>query len=577
MTPRSRRTAGVVAACVAAALTVSACTDGSTEGSPAPGAEPGPTTSAPTTNAPRTGAPTVTRAPDTGDPAPSTQSPSPDAGLVPVGAYAVSAGHPAAVAAGMEMLAAGGTAVDAAVAAAFAVSVAEPFASGLGGGGAALVHELGEEPVAYDYREVVAQDGRIPASGVGVPGFVAGMERLHSDHGELAWADVVAPAVRLAEEGVPTTALLAGQLAAGAGRIEQGARDVFFPDGQALQEGELLVQAELGETLRAVAAEGAPVVYQDALEGSLTAVDGIDAASLAAYTVATPDPVTGEVGPFTVVGAAAPLTGVTLVQMLQMAASLGATESAPGSADFVDAVTVSWLRARQDLLTEVGDPAFVDVPLEELTDAERNADKVDGTVPPWPSTSGAPEGEGNTTHLTVVDAEGTVVSMTNTLTNFWGSGQEVGGFFLNDQLRRFELGQGSANAPEAGKRSLSYSSPTIVADDEGRPVLGLGSPGGARIPGVLTQVVLAWAFHGDSLQEAVDRPRFHQADGVLVTEPLPQGAAETLTARGYTVSQDPPFSLYFGSVQALEVDYDAGEVRGAEDDRRAGTFEVDTP
>lgn len=137
-----------------------------------------------------------------GDPAPADdeQSPTPapttEAGPEPVDAYGVSAGHPVAV--GMEVLADGGSAVDAAVASAFAISVLEPFASGVGGGDSALVQPL-EGPVqAYDYREVVAQDGRIPPSGTGVPGFVAGLERLHTEHGELPWEDLVEPSVTLA-------------------------------------------------------------------------------------------------------------------------------------------------------------------------------------------------------------------------------------------------------------------------------------------------------------------------------------------------------------------------------------------
>jgi gamma-glutamyltranspeptidase/glutathione hydrolase len=511
------------------------------------------------------------------DPEPTTEEPTRDPGPVPVGAQAVSAGHPDAVDAGMQALADGGSAVDAAVAAAFAVSVVEPFASGVGGGGAALVHGLGEQPLAYDYREVVAADGRIPASGTGVPGFVAGLEQLHRDHGVLPWADLVQPAVALAQDGVRTTELVAGQLVAGRARLDPSALEQLFPGGAALEEGDLLVQPELAETLRAIADGGAEVIHDDALGGALTSVEGIDAPTLAGYQVATPDPVVGALGPYVVVGAGLPLTGVTVVQMLQTSAALGATEDAPGSAEFVDAVTTSWVRAEEVLRTQVGDPAYVDVPVGQLTDPERNAAGVGGTAVPGGRGGVGPEGgDGNTTHITVVDDQGTVVSMTNTLTSFWGSGQEVGGFFLNDQLRRFDLGSGPANAPEPGKRSVSYSSPTIVADGDGRPLLGIGSPGGARIPTTLTHVLLRWGFHDQSLQEAVDGPRFHLEGGVLYTEQLPARTVARLRELGYAVQQGEPFPLYFGSVQALEVDYERAEIRGAQDPRRAGTFAVTT-
>ncbi len=565
----------VAAVTVAVCLTLAAC---SGQDGPAPEPPAASRTLAPGDVATRSAAPETgpaTQAPTTATP--TAEEPAGDPGPQPVGAQAVSAGHPEAVAAGMHVLDEGGSAVDAAVAAAFAVSVVEPFASGVGGGGAALVHGLGEQPLAYDYREVVAVDGRIPASGTGVPGFVAGLEQLHRDHGVLPWADLVQPAVALAQDGVPATELVAGQLVAGRARLDPDALEQFFPGGAALREGDSLVQPELAETLRAIADEGAAVIHDDALGGALSAVDGIDTRTLAGYEVATPDPVVGEVGPYLVVGAGLPLTGVTLVQMLQLSAALGATVDPPGSAQFVDAVTSSWMRAEEVLRTEVGDPAFVDVPVARLTDPERNAAEVGGAaVPGGPRGEGGEggAGEGNTTHLTVVDAQGTVVSMTNTLTSFWGSGQEVGGFFLNDQLRRFDLGVGPANAPEPGKRSVSYSSPTIVADGAGRPLLGIGSPGGARIPTTLTHVLLRWGFHGQSLQEAVDAPRFHLEGGVLYTEQLPARTVAGLRERGYAVQEGQPFPLYFGSVQALEVDYEEGEVRGAQDGRRAGTFEV---
>jgi gamma-glutamyltranspeptidase / glutathione hydrolase len=565
-----RRVAGAVLAGLALVLT--GC---SADEPPERAGDPAPTSGAPPPepSAPSTGQPPTGEQP-TADGEAATRAPPAEPGLRPVGAYAVSAGHPDAVAAGMQALADGGSAVDAAVAAALAVSVVEPFASGVGGGGAALVHPLGEQPLAYDYREVVAVDGRVPASGTGVPGLVAGLERLHEEHGVLPWTDLVQPAVELAEDGVPTTSLLAGQLVTGAARLSTADLPQLYPGGAPLQQGDPLVQPELADTLRSVAEDGAAAVHDDALDGVLTGVDGIDAQTLEAYEVATPAPVVGALGPFTVVGAGLPLTGVTLVQTLQMAAALGATDDPPGSAGFVDALTTAWRTAEQDLLTEVGDPAYVAVPVDRLTDPAANAAAVDGR-PLDAASAGSPRpGDGNTTHVTVVDGEGTVVSMTNTLTSFWGSGQEVGGFFLNDQLRRFELGTGRANAPEPGKRSVSYSSPTIVTDQEGRPVLGIGSPGGARIVGVLSQVILGWGFHEQSLQEAVDGPRTHLEGGVLYTEPLPAGSAEGLRERGYAVQEGEPVPLYFGSVQGLEVDYDAGQVRGAQDARRAGTFAV---
>lgn len=497
------------------------------------------------------------------------------------GAYAVSAGHPAAVDAGMQVLEAGGSAVDGAIAAAVAVSVVEPFASGIGGGGQTLVAAPGEDPLAYDYREVVPDDGQVPAVGTGVPGFVAGMERLHDEHGEAEWADLLAPAIDLAE-GAETSGLMHEQLVAAAGRLPVGDLPHLYPGGQALAPGAPLEQPELAETLRRLADGGAEVFYEGAMAEELgAAATGVDAGSLASYEVQRSEPPRGEFGGYEVVGAAPPLPGSTLVQQLQIVEAAGGAEAAPGSADAIHATAMGWRAARAHISSDLGDPAFVDVPTDVHTDAERNA-AIAADIPPdglLPVDPGQPRGgtDPNTTHVTVVDADGQTVSMTNTLTNFWGSGQYALGFFLNDQLARFSIGQGGANVPEAGRRSVSWSLPAMVLDGEGRPVLGIGTPGGERIPNVLTQVLTRWALHGQPLEEAVAAPRYHlEGSALQVEQQLGGEVTGELQARGYTGVEVRP-ALYFGSVQALEVDYDAGEVSGARDDRREADWRADRP
>lgn len=490
-----------------------------------------------------------------------------------LGSYGVSAGDPAAVAAGMQVLENGGNAVDAAVATAFAVAVVEPFASGIGGGGAAIVAGPNLPPVAFDYREVVAEDGIIPASNTGVPGFVAGMARLLEEQGSRPLAEVLGPAIQLADEAT-TSDTLATQLRSGAGRLPVGRLPHLYPGGAPLDAGAPLVQEELAATLRQLAADGPVSFYEGALADVLDAqVAGIDRASLAAYEVQVSRPPQGQVGDYQVVGAAPPLPGASLIQLLQVAEALGVADQPPGSADLVHSIAMSWRLADQHISWELGDPDFVDVPLDDLTDAHRNAAlaaaiPADALLPVDPTTP--PDAEtGNTTHLTVVDQDGLAVSMTNTLTNFWGAGTYVQGFFLNDQLRRFSIGRGSANQPEAGRRSVSWSLPAMVLDDRGRPVLGLGSPGGRRIPTILAQVLAGWMFHGQSLEEAVSAERFHLEGSELLFEQLPPTeVAQDLRGRGYASLSVPAPPLYFGSVQALEVRYEAGEVIGARDTRR---------
>jgi gamma-glutamyltranspeptidase/glutathione hydrolase len=243
-----------------------------------------------------------------------------------------------------------------------------------------------------------------------------------------------------------------------------------------------------------------------------------------------------------------------------------------------------------------GDPRYVDVPVTELTDPATNADIAatisDETVlaagrdphgGPAPDNVALAAGrlgepsDGNTTHITVVDDEGTVVSMTNSIMNLWGSGQEVGGFFVNDLLLRFSLG-GEANTPGPGRRPVSWDLPLIVLDDTARPVLGLGSPGGSRIATIESNVLVRWGLSGMSLADAVQAPRVHLInDDELVFETLPDDdVAADLRSRGYADLQEPDRAYYFGSVQALEIDHETGTVTGAADPRRNADWDSTT-
>ena len=494
----------------------------------------------------------------------------------------VNAGHPLAAEAGMEMLDAGGTAVDAAIAAAFAVSVVEPYASGVGGGGSTLVATQDGEPEAFDYREVVAVDGTIPASNTGVPGFVAGMAELHAQHGTLEWSELLEPAARMAEDGVPATDSLIARIdAGGAGAI--AGLEQFAPGGQSLQTGAPLVQTELGATFRTLQAEGPESFYTGPIAEQLTSVDGIDPVSLEQYEVQYSDAPQGPFGDHQMVSAAPALPGAALIQMLQVLESQGISEVDSESAEYVQQISEAWLLAEQTIRTDLGDPAFTEVPVDELVDPVRNAELAENTAPAEPA-EGAPEGEnmdtpGNTTHLTVIDDDGTVVSMTNTLTDFWGSDTEIGGFFLNDQLSRFSTFPSPQNQPEPGRRSVTWSNPTMVLDNEGRPAMGLGTPGGANILNVLANTLTRWGLMDQSLDEAVAAPRFRfdSATQTLVGEPAftTTPTAQEVQALGWQLSTSP--EGLFGSVQALEIDYDERTISGPTDTRlEAATLITDT-
>lgn len=475
----------------------------------------------------------------------------------------MAAGHPLAAAAGTAILDAGGNAVDAAIAAAFADTVLQPDASSLGGGGSAIIADSDE--VAYvDYRDEVNLAGVVPSGGAGIPGFVAGMSALHERYGSLPWDALIQGALGIAQDGAPVSGYLAGQmkyLPTG-----QGTTPAFYgTDGSRLAADATLVQPDLAATLQTLAGEGASAFYTGSLVPLLSSVNGIDAASLAAYEVQWSTPPTGQFGDYTVVSASPALPGAALIQQLQIEEALGIEETAPNSAEFIDAQTQAWRIANTSIQTLFGDPMFVDVPVDDLTDPELNAAlAASGGAG---ASADSPEVDGNTTHISVVDENGLTVSMTNTVTNFWGSGQYVAGFFLNDSLERFnDIGSAGLNVVRPGARSVSWSAPSLVLDGEDRPVLVVGLPGGRQIPSSLATVIALWALHDYSVQDAVLAPRFQLLPNDTLR--VEQGApVDALRGLGYQVEVSTSPAI-FGSVQALEIDWEGRNILGHPDPRR---------
>ncbi|GAB2484760.1 gamma-glutamyltransferase [Promicromonospora xylanilytica] len=496
-----------------------------------------------------------------------------------LGGYGVSAGHPLAAEAGERMLQRGGSAVDAAIAAAFADAVMQPASSGIGGGGVSIVVADGEA-TNYEYREVVNQAGRIPESGAGIPGFVAGMERLHRDHGNLPWADLLAPAIQIADSGGPVSRYLASSINSPYGQDITGSLPQFQrEDGTPLQEGDLLVQTDLAETMSNLAEEGPDSIYTGTLAQILGQTPGIDKESLAAYQVDVFEPAAGPVGEYTMLSGAPALPGAAIIQMVQIAEAAGIADVAPDSPAFVDLLSRAWQIADASVQQHFGDPRFVDVPVKRLTDPEQNA-QIAATLPNATETTdrsaalGGYESAPNTTHISVIDANGVAVSMTNTVTNYWGSGQYVAGFFLNDQLERFsDVGRTDTNRPEPGRRSVTWSSPSMLLDAQQRPVLVIGTPGGRQIPSTTASVITRWALHGQPLKTAIPAGRFILTDGELRLE-TPQ-LADGTRALGYdVVVADEASQANYGSVQALAINWETGGVTSFADKRRSAGFVV---
>jgi gamma-glutamyltranspeptidase / glutathione hydrolase len=502
-----------------------------------------------------------------------------------LGVHGVSAGHEAVVEIGMSALEAGGNAVDAAIAVAYALGVAEPFGSGPGGGGVMLLHEPGEAPIAYEYRETAPLNGELPAARTGVPGFIAGMEHIHAAHGTIELEDLIEPAARLAEGGVEVSQTLHERLEGAAHRLPIHQLPELFPGGAAIEAGETLRQPAYAEALRLIQEGGAQVFYDGELgQEFVDAVSGLDMEDLQAYEVLELEPSIGRFGNLDVISGPPPSSGPTLIQMLQVAEQLDIAATERESAAAYHTIAQAWRVALSDRGEYVADPTFEETDLDQLLSEERTSILAE-TVPSdgfadvsdMSELDGRPSTASNTTHIVVVDADGTMVSMTNTLRNFFGSGQHVRGFFVNDQLVNFSSDPESINQPEPGKRPRSFLTPTILARD-GAPILGIGSAGGRRIPTALAQVILGWGVHGQDLTEATRAPRFHlEGRDLEVEESLSRDLVRDLQARGYEVVETLPTPEYFGSVQALLVDHEAGTITGVADERRDGTWDATTP
>jgi gamma-glutamyltranspeptidase/glutathione hydrolase len=499
-----------------------------------------------------------------------------------VDGFGVSAGHPLAVEIGMDVLEKGGNAIDAAVAVSYALAVVEPYGSGLGGGGAMVIVPGNEkDPIAYDYRETAPLSGANTESYIGVPGFVKGMEQIHQDLGSLSFHSLLQPAFELAENGFEVNTILTERLQAASGRLPVDQIPHFFPNGAAIRPGETLVQKDLANTIKSIQENNSETFYDGEISEKLVAqLNELSADDMKSYTVVSSKPVEGNINDHTIYSAPPPLAGITVVQMLQMAEIMGMEKVEDEPENFIHLLGEIFGKSNQSRIKYLGDMNFTNVPINELTDVdyakELSSDILfDQLSKPtiYDSTPADDLDHSDTTHFVIYDQEGTMVSATHSLSNFFGSGVYAEGMFFNNQLMNFSQTPSSPNYIEPGKRARSFMAPTILVED-GKPIIGIGSPGGRRIPIVISQVLIRYLLHDLSLQEAIDAPRFYVEDRTVYLEnEVPDKVKEELIQRGYkVVLRESP--VFFGGIQSLLVDHRNDILSGGADRRRSGTWET---
>ena len=498
--------------------------------------------------------------------------------------HLVSAAHPLAVEAGLQALRRGGNAVDAAVAVQFVLGLVEAPETGIGGGGFLLLFDApGGKVRFFDGRETApaaAGPERFTVLGlpmpawlaipsgraVGVPGLVAMLAMAHAEHGRLPWAELLEPAIRLAEEGVPMPGRLQAQSRGDFSlRLFADTRAAFaVPAGAAAPE---LRNPDYAATLRVLAERGPGAFYDGEIAVALVERAGqrrplgsdMTLADLASYAALERPPVCGPYRQWTVCGAPPPSSGgIAVLQILGMLERFDLAALGAGSAEAMHLVVEAHRLAFADRDHYLGDPDFVAIPVAGLLDADylrrrsilMSPDRaLDRALPGEPQ--GAPAGgavvrpsasPGGTSHFTIVDGEGNVAALTSSIEAPFGSRMMSGGFLLNNQLTDFSFRPRAGeralpNAVAPGKRPRSSMSPVIVFDAEGQVRLAVGARGGPRIVGYVVKTLVAALDWELEIQEAINLPNFAHAGGRVELErntPLAARAAE-FSARGHKV------------------------------------------
>ncbi|NLS68531.1 gamma-glutamyltransferase [Bradyrhizobium brasilense] len=470
---------------------------------------------------------------------------------------------------GVEVLKRGGNAVDAAVAVGYALAVAYPAAGNLGGGGFMTIQFADGRKTFLDFRETAPKgatadmyldkDGNVIPGlstkghlAVGVPGSVAGMEYAREKYGTMKRADVIAPALQLAEDGFVLDQGDVSMLQTSTKDFQDdpASAAIFLNNGKPFQVGERLTQHELAETLREISKRGSDGFYKGWVGAAIVAASQagkglLTQEDLDNYRVRELAPVECDYRGYHVVSAPPPSSGgVVICEMLNILEGYPLQELGYHSAQAVHYQIEAMRHAYVDRNSYLGDPDFVKNPLERLLD-KTYAAKIRAAIDPAKAgvsrdiKPGVPPHEGsNTTHYSIADKDGNAVSVTYTLNDWFGAKVTAArtGVLLNDEMDDFTakvgvpnlygLVQGEANAIVPGKRPLSSMSPTIVSKD-GKPVIVMGTPGGSRIITAVLLTMINAIDYGMNAQEAVDMPRFHQ-----------QWLPEVTNLEDYTLSPD---------------------------------------
>lgn len=521
--------------------------------------------------------------------------------------------QPEAAEAGAAVLERGGNAVDAAIACAFMQGVVDPLMSGIGGFGSMQlympgrgVHEIIEfyaraslsataemwtDKLLGQSRDGFAflLEGGISEFGhlaVCTPGSVKGYDHALSRYGTMDWADVIAPAIRQAREGVlvrPHMHWFWSQDQKGTGQVntadklrysETGRRLYFRPDGSVKWPGDLVVNPEMATTLERLARGGADLFYHGELAEEIAAdfaAHGglISREDLARYTLSVAAPIWGSYRGFPISTSPPPASGLSMLQILNMLEPFAIGELAHGGTEHVRLLAEAMKRMTIDKDAFMGDPAYVDVPVARLISKEHAAAQAESIRRGERADVKRLERSSSreTTHVSVVDRHGNAVALTHTLGSPSGAITPGLGFIYNGTMSRFDPRPGRAASIAPGKRRSSSAAPTIVFKDE-KPFIVMGAPGGSYIAPAMAQGVMNIIDFGMGMLEAVAAPRIVAvSNSIDISNRIRRSVGEELAGMGYDVKRSPQ-SYPFAALHGIRID--DGRCSGGADPQRDG-------
>ncbi len=519
----------------------------------------------------------------------------------------VVAAHPLAVEAGLKILKTGGNAIDAAIATACALNAAEPFASGIGGGGFMIIYlserkkvtviNFREKAPLNFYAQIFNEKGEeapvwrtLKGTAVGVPGALAGWELALRRYGTKSLIEVMQPAIEIAKKGFPVSETFSAINKEEYEKIlaNAGENTIYLKEGLPYEPGDLFRNPELAETLQLIAQRGIEIFYQGEIarkivravqeKGGLMTLE-----DLAHYRAVEVEPLRGQYREAEIYTIPPPGSGLHLLQLLNIASFWPLSEWGLTSSRYLHHLTEAMRLVFADREAFLGDPDFIDIPVDKLLSPKSAQHKANLIRPDrvlmeyLPENSPIETKAGNTTHLCVVDEKGNAVALTQSINHFFGSGiiPEGTGFILNNTLDDFASSDSGPNSPGPGRRPASSMAPLLLFK-KGKLKLILGSPGGTRIFPTLAEIIINLIDFGLSLDAAIEAPRFFSYSQNGQIRPLnleprfPLEIIKELESLGHKITLREPYDKYFGGAQGIMIDRARNLILGGADSRRDG-------